>query len=515
MPMSQSPEPARPPRKTGPVAPPNTLVAVILAAGKGTRMRSRLVKVLHPFLGRAMVLHTVDASFRAGAERVVTVVGHQADDVRSAIDKAFSGWNLGYALQSEQRGTGHAVMCAMEAVGEPTNVLVVYGDTPLLMPQTLSRMVAAHRASSATMTVASFIANDPTGYGRIVRAVAGPESDAVGGPVRPGNVLRIVEQADATADESAITEVNAGMCIIRADALVAALSRLEPHNAQGELYLTDVVADLATRGDKVDSFLLADAIEASGVNTRSQLATLEEIALQRMRLRWMDRGVSMQDPGSIRIDAEVDIGEDTLLGPNVQLLGKTRIGIGCRIDAGAIVDNCELGDFVHIKPYSVVTGSRLAMRTEVGPFAHLRAGTELGEKAKIGNFVETKKAKIGSNSKASHLSYLGDCELGKDVNVGAGTITCNYDGFEKFKTIIGDGVFIGSDSQLVAPVEIGKNATIGAGTTVTRNVPEGALAVSRSDQRHIDDYYGKRRKPRELLREKAKSEAKNEARKGS
>jgi bifunctional UDP-N-acetylglucosamine pyrophosphorylase/glucosamine-1-phosphate N-acetyltransferase len=508
MPMSQSPEPARPPRKTGPVAAPNTqntMVAVILAAGKGTRMRSRLVKVLHPFLGRAMVLHAVDASFRAGAERVVTVVGHQADDVRSAIDKAFSGWNLGYALQSEQRGTGHAVMCAMEAVGQPTNVLVVYGDTPLLMPQTLSRMVAAHRASGATMTIASFIASDPTGYGRIVRATPEPDTDGV------GRVLRIVEQADATAEERTIAEVNAGMCIIKADALAAALSRLEPHNAQGELYLTDVVADLATRGDKVESFVLADAIEASGVNTRSQLPTHEEIALQRMRLRWMDRGVSMQDPGSIRIDAEVDIGEDTLLGPNVQLLGKTRIGIGCRIDAGAIVDGCELGDFVHIKPYSVVTGSRLAMRTEVGPFAHLRAGTELGEKAKIGNFVETKKAKIGSNSKASHLSCLGDCELGKDVNVGAGTITCNYDGFEKFKTIIGDGVFIGSDSQLVAPVEIGKNATIGAGTTVTRNVPEGALAVSRSDQRHIDDYYGKRRKPRELLREKAKAEA----RKGS
>lgn len=487
--MSATPQPPPSPEPKTRRAASIAIGAIILAAGKGTRMRSRLVKVLHPFLGRPMVLHAVDAAFRAGAERVVTVVGHQGENVRAAIDKAFAGWNLGYAEQAEQKGTGHAVMCGMEAVGDASSVLVIYGDTPLLTPQTLSKMLTNHRQSGATMTVAAFENPNPTGYGRIVR-----ERHADGGP---GRVVGIVEEADASDEQRRLTEVNAGMCVVKTEALTGALSRLTPHNKQGELYLTDVVADLAGRGDKVEVFLMADAIEASGINTRLQLATLEEVALTRMRTRWMDRGVSMQDPGSIRIDADVDIGEDTLLGPNVQLLGKTRIGAGCRIDAGAIVDGCELGDFVHIKAYSVVTGSRLATRTEVGPFAHLRPGTELGEKAKVGNFVETKKAKFGAGSKASHLSYLGDCELGREVNVGAGTITCNYDGVDKHQTVIGDHAFIGSDTQLVAPVVVGRYATIGAGTTVTKDVPEGALAVSRSEQRHFEGYYERRRKPRE------------------
>lgn len=500
--MSATPPPApnldpKPRRATAPTAP-IAIGAIILAAGKGTRMRSRLVKVLHPFLGRPMVLHAVDSAFRAGAERVVTVVGHQGTEVRATIDKAFSGWNLGYAEQAEQKGTGHAVMCGMEAVGDAANVLVIYGDTPLLTPQTLSKMLTSHRQSGATMTIATFENPSPTGYGRIVReGLAAPGAAPDGTGLVMGRVMGIVEEADATDEQKKLTEVNAGMCVVKTEALIAALSRLTPHNKQGELYLTDVVADLAGRGDKVEAYLMADAIEASGINTRLQLATLEEIALTRMRTRWMDRGVSMQDPGSIRIDADVDIGEDTLLGPNVQLLGKTRIGIGCKIDAGAIVDGCELGDFVHIKPYSVVTGSRLATRTEVGPFAHLRPGTELGEKAKVGNFVETKKAKLGAGSKASHLSYLGDCELGREVNVGAGTITCNYDGVDKHKTVIGDHAFIGSDTQLVAPVVVGRYATIGAGTTVTKDIPEGALAVSRSEQRHFEGYYERRRKPRE------------------
>lgn len=491
-PMTATPPPSpNPDPKARRAAAPIAIGAIILAAGKGTRMRSRLVKVLHPFLGRPMVLHAVEAAFRAGAERVVTVVGHQGDEVKASIDKAFSGWNLGYAEQSEQKGTGHAVMCGMEAVGDAGSVLVIYGDTPLMTPQTLSKMLTSHRQSGATMTVATFENPTPTGYGRIVRE----RVEAEGGVVQ--RVVGIVEEADATDEQRTLTEVNAGMCVVKTEALVGALARLTPHNKQGELYLTDVVADLAARGDTVEAYLMADAIEASGINTRLQLATLEEIALTRMRTRWMDRGVSMQDPGSIRIDADVDIGEDTLLGPNVQLLGKTRIGIGCRIDAGAIVDGCELGDFVHIKAYSVLTGSRLATRAEVGPFAHLRPGTELGEKAKVGNFVETKKAKFGPGAKASHLSYLGDCELGREVNVGAGTITCNYDGVDKHKTIIGDHAFIGSDTQLVAPVVVGRHATIGAGTTVTKDVPEGALAVSRSEQRHFEGYYERRRKPRE------------------
>jgi bifunctional UDP-N-acetylglucosamine pyrophosphorylase/glucosamine-1-phosphate N-acetyltransferase len=461
-------------------------VAIVLAAGKGTRMRSRLVKVLHPFLGRPMVSHLVDAAFRAGVGRVVTVVGHQAAEVRRVVEAGFPNWSLGFALQAEQRGTGHAVSCALPELGPtpPSQVLVVYGDTPMLRPQTLGQMLAQHRQSQCAMVVATFSADDPTGYGRIRRDPTGA-------------FTAIVEHADCTEDERRIREVNAGMCVIRGDLLASALSRLTPHNAQGELYLTDLVALLAGEGQRVETFELADPVEASGVNTRAQLTALEELSLQRMRLRWMDRGVSMQDPGSIRIDAEVDIGEDTLLGPNVQLLGRTRIGQCCRIDAGAILDGCELGDFVHVKAYTVATGARLATGVEVGPFAHLRPGTELGERAKIGNFVETKKAKFGAGSKASHLSYLGDCELGRDVNVGAGTITCNYDGFDKHQTVIGDGVFIGSDTQLVAPVNVGARAVIGAGSTIVRDVPEGALAVSRSEQRHVEGYYEKRRKPRE------------------
>lgn len=460
------------------------IVACILAAGKGTRMHSRLVKVLHPFLGRPMVLHLVDTAFRAGVDRVVTVVGHQAEVVRDTITRAFPGWDIGFATQVEQLGTGHAVAQALPHFTGASDVLVVYGDTPMLSVQTLARLLTSHREAGSAMTIATFEAPNPDGYGRIVRTPA-------------GDVLRIIEHADCGSEERKITEVNAGMCIIRGDLVEGALTSLTPHNAQGELYLTDLVARFALTRGAVGTVALTDPVEAYGINTRAQLAELEEIALARLRLKWMDRGVSMQDPISIRIDMQVEIGEDTLLGPNVQLLGQTRIGQGCRIDAGALLDCCELGDFVHIKPYSVATQSRIASGAQVGPFAHLRNGTELGERARVGNFVETKKAHLGPNSKASHLSYLGDCDLGRNVNVGAGTITCNYDGFKKHQTVIEDGVFIGSDTQLVAPVKIGKNATIGAGTTVVRDVPEGALVLSRSPQEEIEGYYERHRRPRE------------------
>lgn len=467
--------------------PDPQITALVLAAGKGTRMRSQLAKVLHPFLGRPMILALVEAAFRAGVDRVVPVVGHQAELVEKSVSGAFPGWSLGFAVQAEQKGTGHAVQVGLAQARESRWVLVIYGDTPLLSPRTLAALIEQHKRSGDALTIASFRADDATGYGRIVR---GPD----------GAVRRIVEHADATDDERAIAEVNAGMCIGNRDALVAALADLAPHNAQGELYLTDVVQKLTHAGTPVGVYALVDPIEAAGVNTRAQLTDLEEVALRRIRALWMDRGVTMQDPGSIRIEREVEIGQDTLLGPNVQLLGKTRIGSGCRIDAGAILDGCDLGDSVHVKAYCVATSARLATGSEIGPFAHLRPGTELGEKAKIGNFVETKKAQIGARSKASHLSYLGDCIVGRDVNVGAGTITCNYDGFDKHVTVLEDGVFVGSDTQLVAPVRVGRNATIAAGTTVTSDVPEGALALARTPQTNKEGYWERRRKPREERR---------------
>ncbi|MFO0750181.1 MAG: bifunctional UDP-N-acetylglucosamine diphosphorylase/glucosamine-1-phosphate N-acetyltransferase GlmU [Myxococcota bacterium] len=464
--------------------PTPSLSALILAAGKGTRMRSHVAKVLHPFLGRPMVLALVDTAFRAGVDRVVTIVGHQEEVVRKKVSHAFPSWDVRFATQAEQKGTGHAVQCGLAEAGPAKSILVIYGDTPLLAPKTLAALIDQHRRSGDVLTVTTFRTADAAGYGRIVRTA-------------DGAVRRIVEHADASDDEKKIDEVNAGMCIAQRDVLAAALADLAPHNAQGEIYLTDIVQKLTHRGEQVGSFTLADPIEAAGVNTRAQLTALEEVALQRLRALWMDRGVTMQDPSSIRIEREVEIGSDTVLGPNVQLLGKTRIGHFCRIDAGAIVEACDIGDHVHVKPYCVATGARLGSGSEIGPFAHLRPGTVLGEKAKIGNFVETKKADIGARSKASHLSYLGDCVIGRDVNVGAGTITCNFDGFEKHQTVLEDGVFVGSDTQLVAPVRVGKNATIAAGTTVTADVPEGALVLSRAPQSLKAGYYEKRRKPRE------------------
>ena len=457
--------------------------AIILAAGMGSRMRSSLTKVLHPFLGRPMLFGPLDAALRAGADEVVVVVGHQADAVREAVMAAFPGQPIQFALQVEQRGTGHAVACALPLVGDATRLLVLYGDTPLLSATTLGRLLHGHTEAHEALTLSSFMADDPSGYGRIVRDAAGA-------------VSAIVEHRDATPAELAIREVNAGPCVADAAALRAALAHIEPHNAQGELYLTDAAAWLANRGARVASTLLQDPDEVRGVNTRGQLAELEELALTTLREAWMARGVSIRSPATVRLDVTVELGEDTVLGPQVQLLGKTRIGRGCELGAGVVLKDCELGDGVHVLPYSVGEGARVASFASVGPFAHLRPGTELGERTRVGNFVEIKKSRLGAGSKASHLAYIGDAEVGRDVNIGAGTITCNYDGIDKHQTVIEDGVFIGSDTQLVAPVRVGRDAVVGAGTTVTRDVPAGSLALSRTPQSEVAGYFERRVKPR-------------------
>ncbi|PKN58470.1 MAG: UDP-N-acetylglucosamine diphosphorylase/glucosamine-1-phosphate N-acetyltransferase [Deltaproteobacteria bacterium HGW-Deltaproteobacteria-14] len=473
--------------------PPRT-AAIVLAAGKGTRMRSARAKVLHEVLGRPMVSWIVGAALDAGFDQVVVVVGHQGEAVATALQHDFPDAPVSFATQAEQRGTGHAVQCAMDAAAGAEVVAILSGDTPALDADTLRRLGAVRDERHAPLVVTSFEAADPTGYGRIVRDAAGA-------------VARIVEHKDATPTERAIHEVNAGLYLCDRATLADALAHLRADNAQGELYLTDVVAHVAGRGGRVAGFTLHDPFRVAGINTRAQLAAIERELLARRLDALMDAGVTLEDAASIRVEAGVVIGEDTVLGPGVQLKGRTAIGRGCRVDAGAVLVDTGVADGAHVKPYVVAEGATIGPGAAVGPFAHLRPGTVLGRDVKIGNFVETKKAVLAAGAKASHLSYLGDCEIGAGANIGAGTITCNYDGFDKHRTVIEEGVFIGSDSQLVAPVRVGANAVVGAGTTVTRDVAPGALAVSRTPQREIAGYYDRYRKPKEAAKRRAKAAA--------
>ncbi len=471
------------------------LVAIVLAAGKGTRMRSARTKVLHEVLGRPMVAYPVAAALGAGADRVAVVVGHQREAVSAAVQAALPDADAGRVSlveQTEQNGTGHAVMCAREVASGFGEVLIACGDTPALDAATLRTMVEAHRRSGAALTVATFVVQDPTGYGRIVRDP-------------PNHVQRIVEHRDASDAERLIDEVNAGLYLGRADLVFGALERVGTDNAQGELYLTDVVELLARDGEQVDAFVLEEPRRVAGINTRVQLAELEAFLLAERRVALMEAGVTMHDPESVRVEAGVEIGPDTVLGPGVQLLGATRVGSGVQIDVGCVVRDTILGDGVHLKPYVVTDQASLSEGAVAGPFAHLRPGADLRERSKIGNFVEMKKTVLGPGSKANHLTYLGDTDVGQGVNIGAGTITCNYDGVNKHRTVIEDEVFIGSDTQLVAPVTVGARATVAAGTTVTRDVPPGALVLSRTKQTSIEGYDERKRKPREEAKRKQRS----------
>ncbi|TNF31941.1 MAG: UDP-N-acetylglucosamine diphosphorylase/glucosamine-1-phosphate N-acetyltransferase [Deltaproteobacteria bacterium] len=473
--------------------PPRT-AAIVLAAGKGTRMRSARAKVLHPVLGRPMISWIVGATLEAGFDQVVVVVGHQREAVADALRRDFPDAPIGFAHQAEQRGTGHAVQCALPATEGADAVAILSGDTPALDADTLRRLAQLKAERGATLVVTTFEADDPTGYGRIVR-----DAD--------GAVSRIVEHKDATPAERALHEVNAGLYLADRAALADALAQLTTDNAQGELYLTDAVALTAAHGGRVAGFVLHDPFRVAGINTRAQLAAIERELLARRLDALMEAGVTLEDPASTRVEAPVEIGEDTVLGPGVQLKGRTVIGRDCRIDAGVVLTDTTVGDGAHIKPYVVAESAEVGPGAAAGPFAHLRPGTVLGPEVKVGNFVETKKATLGRGAKASHLSYLGDCEVGAGANIGAGTITCNYDGFDKHRTVIGEGVFIGSDTQLVAPVEVGANAVVGAGTTVTRNVAPGALVVSRTPQKEIAGYYDRYRKPKAEAKRRAKAAA--------
>ncbi len=457
------------------------LAVVVLAAGLGTRMRSAVAKVLHRVAGRPLVSYVLDTACRLAPDRVVVIVGHQADTVQAACARHGGETDLRFVLQREQRGTGHAVRCALpELEGFAGDVLILYGDVPALRADTLAAFVASHRQSGAALSLLTACFRDPTGYGRIIRSAS-------------GNIERIVEERDAGPEERRIGEVNSGVYCVDADLLVAAVDGLAADNVQGEYYLTDIVSVARAQGHQPWSREVGNPAEVTGINTRAELADMEARVRRSIVEKWMTAGVTFEDPETAYVGADVKIGEDTTIGPNTHLRGATVIGRGCRIDGDAYLEDARLGDEVHLKFGVVITDSQVGDQDEIGPFAHLRPGTMLAARVRIGNFVETKKAQLGPGTKANHLSYLGDVTIGEQTNVGAGTITCNYDGFRKHPTVIGDRVQIGSDTQLVAPVEVGSDAYIGAGTTVTRTVPEGALVISRVKQRTVSGWVARRR----------------------
>jgi len=441
--------------------------ALVLAAGKGTRMKSGLVKVMHPLVGRPMIHWSVAAAREAGAAKVVMVVGHQAE----AVQDYFAGTgDVAFALQEHQLGTGHAVASAAPLLeGTGGTVLILCGDVPLIRPGTLGGLLEHHHARGAAVTVLTTLMKNPRGYGRVVKREG-------------GRVLRIVEEKDATDEEKDITEINAGIYCVESDFLFAAVKRLTNDNAQGEYYLTDIVQAAAKQGRIVLSFAVDDPEEIMGVNDRIQLAMAAAVLRRRIGEALMLSGVTLADPATAYIEEDVVVGADSVISPNVHISGPTRIGSRCVLEPSVTIHGCTIGNDVTIKAGSVLTDAVLHDHVTVGPMAHLRPGTELMDHVKIGNFVETKKARIGTGSKASHLTYLGDATIGSNVNVGCGTITCNYDGEKKHRTIIGDGVFVGSDVQLVAPVTVGANSLIAAGTTVTQDVPPDSLAIARIPQ---------------------------------
>jgi bifunctional UDP-N-acetylglucosamine pyrophosphorylase/glucosamine-1-phosphate N-acetyltransferase len=450
---------------------PSRLAAVILAAGKGTRMKSEFPKVLHEINGRPMVCYPVRLARRLGCEPAVLVVGHGA----AAVEEYLSGEDLRFALQDQQLGTGHALLSAREQLaGFSGTLLLLCGDVPLLRDETLRALIDHHLAHRAAATVLTAELEDPHGYGRILRDDSG--------------VAAIVEERDATDEQRAIREINTGIYAFEAPLVFEILSGLGCDNAQGEYYLTDVLQALRSAGRTVQALVAGDAEEAMGINDRVQMAEAAEIMRRRINEALMRSGVTLIDPRTSYIEEQVEIGADTVVYPGATISGETRIGRNCVIESHVVIRDCVIGDEVRVKAGSVAEGSRIGDQSDVGPMAHLRPGTVLAGHNKIGNFVETKKALIGEGSKASHLTYIGDAELGVRVNIGCGTITCNYDGVNKHKTIIEDEVFVGSDTQFVAPVRIGRNSLIGAGSTITKDVPPDSLALSRVEQKVVEGW---------------------------
>ncbi|WP_088226305.1 bifunctional UDP-N-acetylglucosamine diphosphorylase/glucosamine-1-phosphate N-acetyltransferase GlmU [Desulfosporosinus sp. FKB] len=438
------------------------LVAVIMAAGKGTRMRSKLPKVMHSLAGKPLIEHVLDVANQVGIERPFVIVGHGREAVAAKVQERAE-----IVVQTEQMGTGHAIMQALPYLEGAQTVLVLSGDQPLLKPESLQALLKLHQDGEACATVLTAYLDQPFGYGRVLK-----DGD---------QLVRIVEEKDATPVERLIKEINTGTYCFRGSALKDALAKITPKNAQGEYYLTDVFDIFLKQGERILTYCTEDSHEALGINSRSQLAEAERILRERNLEHWMAEGVTIVDPASTFIDIDVRLSQDVTILPFTRLLGNTKVQEDAVIGPQTTLENCEVGSGSEVT-YTVAKNANIGVRCHIGPFAYLRPGTSLEADVKVGDFVEIKNSKIEAGAKVPHLSYIGDAQVGKSANIGAGTITCNYDGSSKHPTKIGDHTFIGSNTNLVAPVEVGDYAVTGAGSTITKNVPAKALAVERSQQ---------------------------------
>lgn len=452
--------------------------AVVLAAGQGTRMRSKLPKVLHKVAGRYLVQHVIEQCKKTGLSKIILVIGHQGEQVQEALGQDFL-----YVWQREQLGTGHAVLQAEKFLADVEDVLVVCGDTPLLTEATLGNLIKQHKETNVACTILTTTLPDPTGYGRIIR------NDK-------GEVVKIVEQKDGNDSELKVQEINSGTYCFKAGILKEMLHKITPNNKQGEYYLTDVIGLCRENNLRVGAFLTADAEEVMGINSRIQLAEAEKAFQKRINSYWLENGVTIIDPINTYIEADVQIGIDTIIYPYTFLQGKTSIGEGCEIGPACTIKDSKLAER-NVVINSIILDSEIGNKCVIGPFSYLRPGCKLGNEVKVGDFVELKKTIVKDGSKIPHLSYVGDANVGSKVNIGAGTITCNYDGVNKWTTTIEDGVFIGSNSNLVAPVSIHEGAYVAAGSTITSDVPAEALGVARGKQVNIPNWVKKRKEKNE------------------
>lgn len=443
---------------------------VILAAGEGTRMKSSLSKVLHPLCGQPIIRYVINSAKKINPEKIIMVVGHKAEQVRDTIDS-----DIEFVVQESQLGTGHAVKVTEKALtGFEGSLIILNGDTPLITSATINKLINFHNKNKPTATLLTACLENPYGYGRIIRN-------------KDGLVEKIVEEKDATEDEKKICEVNTGVYCFEKNKLFDSLKEIKSNNKQKEYYLTDVVEILKNKNQIVSAFITNNSNEILGINSRIQLAEMISLMKKKINDYWMSEGVTIVDPESTFIDESVKIGNDTVIYPFCFLEGKTTIGSGCSIGPLAHLIDTEIGNNVKVQ-YTMAKESNIKGDSNIGPFCSLRKGTVIEKGARAGTFVEVKNSRIGEESKVSHLSYIGDAVIGKNANIGAGTITCNYDGLNKHKTVIADNVFIGSDTMLVAPVEIGEKAVTGAGSVITKDVPAGSLGLERCEQKNIADY---------------------------